>query len=117
MAGVLPFRVEVCRKPQGHGYTELAVDSANPIFPTGLILRGHEFHYSRILPGSQTPYSACAVRRGTGCYHGRDGIVVGNVWASYTHLHALGAPEWVVGLITAARRFRSADRRKNTTPP
>jgi cobyrinic acid a,c-diamide synthase len=105
MAGVLPFEVEVCAKPQGHGYTELSVDTPNPFFPQGLILRGHEFHYSRILPGADLPNTACAVRRGTGCFQGRDGVIVRNLWASYTHLHALATPEWAQGLLIAARRF------------
>ncbi len=107
MAGILPFEVEVCAKPQGHGYTELSVDTPNPFFPQGLILRGHEFHYSRILPGTGLPNTACAVRRGVGCYDGRDGVIMGNLWASYTHLHALATPEWARGLLNAARRFAS----------
>jgi len=110
MAGVLPFRVEVCRQPQGHGYTELEVDSANPFFPLGARLRGHEFHYSRVLPEATPLGAACAVRRGTGCWAGRDGIVAGPVWASYTHLHAVATPEWAEGLILAARKFRSRNR-------
>jgi len=105
MAGVLPFEVQVSAKPQGHGYTELCVDTENAFFPVGSILRGHEFHYSGILPGTELPRAACGVRRGTGCGAGRDGVVVGNVWASYTHLHALATPEWAVGLLHAARRF------------
>jgi cobyrinic acid a,c-diamide synthase len=105
MAGSLPFEVEVCAEPQGHGYTELFVDAPNPFFPQGLILRGHEFHYSRILPGTDLPNTACAVRRGVGAYHGRDGVIMGDLWASYTHLHALATPEWARGLLNAARRF------------
>jgi cobyrinic acid a,c-diamide synthase len=105
MAGVLPFEVEVCSVPQGHGYARLTVDRPNPFFPPGLSLRGHEFHYSKILGKGDVPPTACAVERGTGCYEGRDGVVVGNVWASYTHLHALAAPEWAKGLVSAARRF------------
>ena len=105
MAGVLPFEVEVSARPQGHGYTELLVDTENPFFPVGSLLRGHEFHYSGILPGSETPRTACEVRRGMGCGGGRDGVVVGNVWASYTHLHSLATPEWGAGMINAAQRF------------
>jgi cobyrinic acid a,c-diamide synthase len=105
MAGVLPFEVQVCAHPQGHGYTELCVDTANAFFPLGSILRGHEFHYSGILPGTGLPSTACEVRRGVGCGGGRDGVVVVNVWASYTHLHALATPEWAAGLLHAARRF------------
>lgn len=105
MAGVLPFEVEVCATPQGHGYTELTVDRPNLFFPEGITLRGHEFHYSRILLDDRRPLAVCSVRRGTGCFEGRDGIVEGNVWASYTHLNALATPEWVYGILNAARQF------------
>jgi cobyrinic acid a,c-diamide synthase len=104
MAGVLPFEVEVLARPQGHGYTVLRVDRPNPFLPVGTELRGHEFHYSRIAEG-QRPETACAVLRGAGCYHGRDGVVAGNVWAGYTHLHATGAPEGAPALVRAARNW------------
>jgi len=107
MSGALPFDVEVFAKPQGHGYSELRVDKENPFFPAGTLLRGHEFHYSRIVPDGAPPPTVASVTRGTGCCDSRDGIVVGNVWASYTHLHALGVPEWSAGLINAARRYKS----------
>ena len=105
MAGILPFEVEVCARPQGHGYIELSVDTPNPFFPQGLVLKGHEFHYSRIVPGHSLLNTACAVRRGVGSWHDRDGMIMRNLWASYTHLHALGTPEWAQGLLNAARRF------------
>lgn len=105
MAGVLPFSVEVCETPQGHGYVELLVDTPNPFFPRGLRLKGHEFHYSRLIAEEHRPETACAVLRGTGCYDGRDGVTVQNVWAGYTHLHALATPGWAQGFLAAARRF------------
>lgn len=105
MAGVLPFEVEVCSGPQGHGYVELLADLPNPYYPVGTQLRGHEFHYSRIMPTSHAVPTVCSVRRGTGSLYGRDGILVKNVWASYTHLHAEATPEWVQGLVAAARRW------------
>ena len=88
MAGVLPFAVELSTVPRGHGYAELTIDTPNPFFPVGLSVRGHEFHYSRIVPGGGRAPTVAAVRRGTGSVDGRDGIVVGNVWASYVHVHA-----------------------------
>jgi cobyrinic acid a,c-diamide synthase len=109
MAGVLPIEVEVCEKPQGHGYAVLRVDEPNPFFAAGTELKGHEFHYSRIVPAETLPPTACRVERGAGCYSGRDGISLENVWASYTHLHALATPEWAAGLLAAARRFAVGD--------
>jgi len=107
MSGVLPFDVEVCASPQGHGYTTLTVDQINPFFPLGTELRGHEFHYSRILAGEEAPSTACAVRRGTGSFPGRDGVIINNVWAAYTHLHALATPEWAPGVLRAATASRA----------
>jgi len=101
MAGVLPFGVEMSVQPQGHGYSEVEVDGANSFFAAGTRLRGHEFHYSKIV--GALPPTACAVQRGTGCGGGRDAVVVNRVWASYTHLHALATPEFVEGMIRAAR--------------
>ncbi len=103
MAGVLPFEVEVDAVPQGHGYIELEVDRPNPFFAVGTRLRGHEFHYSRVLQEGDPPPTACAVLRGTGCFEGRDAVLSHNVWASYAHLHALATPEWALGFIQAAR--------------
>ena len=105
MAAVLPFDVEVCPSPQGHGYTELCVDTSNPFFPRAFKTPGHEFHYSRILAGeTDLPSTVCALSRGEGCFHRRDGIVVDNVWASYTHLHALATPEWARAFLAVVRR-------------
>ncbi len=103
MAGALPFEVDLCDSPQGHGYVELLVDRPNAFFAPGTRLRGHEFHYSRICAPSGTPETACAVLRGTGCCQGRDAVVTGNIWAAYTHLHALATPEWARGMLQAAR--------------
>jgi len=103
MAAILPFEVEVAPRPQGHGYTELHVDRSNPFFPIGTRLRGHEFHYSRIVLDGDAPPTACSVSRGVGCFSGRDAVLQDNVWATYTHLHALATPEWAQGLLGALR--------------
>jgi len=105
MANMFPIDVEAFVTPQGHGYSELRVDAPNPFFPNGVVLRGHEFHYSRIVNGSGAVTSACAVLRGTGCFAGRDGLVTQNVFAAYTHLHAAATPQWAAGILAAARDF------------
>jgi cobyrinic acid a,c-diamide synthase len=108
MAGIFPWDVEVLASPQGHGYVELEVDRPNPFFAPGSVIKGHEFHYSRIAAAHEPGITACAVRRGTGCGQGRDACIRNNVWASYTHLHALGTPEWARGLLVAAARYASS---------
>ncbi len=113
MAGVLPVDVEVLPDPQGHGYVDLEVDLPSPFFEVGARLKGHEFHYSRVVAPADVA-TAAAVRRGTGAIGGRDGLVAGSVWASYTHLHALGCPEWTISLLRAAGDFAQA---RKTQPP
>jgi cobyrinic acid a,c-diamide synthase len=110
MVGALPVVVEHTPRPQGHGYMAATVDRANPFFPVGTRLLGHEFHYSRIA-GSSGGETALAVERGAGLGGGRDGLVVGNVVATYMHLHALGTPEWAGALVQAALRASSASAR------
>jgi cobyrinic acid a,c-diamide synthase len=102
MVGALPIVVEQLSRPQGHGYVEGRIDRDNPFLPQGLALRGHEFHYSRVhqLEDNST---VVALSRGTGLGQGRDGLRRDNVVASYTHIHALGLPQWAPGLVQAAR--------------
>jgi cobyrinic acid a,c-diamide synthase len=105
MAQVFEIDVEVFAAPQGHGYSELRVDAPNPFFPLGAILRGHEFHYSRIVSGAETARTACEVMHGEGCAPGRDCLLTRNVMAGYTHLHAAATPDWAQGMVQAAREF------------
>jgi cobyrinic acid a,c-diamide synthase len=106
MAGLLDMTVEQTSRPQGHGYVEAQVDRDNPFFDAGLRLRGHEFHYSRPSGVIESECSVLQVRRGQGLGGKRDGIVQGNIWASYMHIHALGTPSWAVNFIALARSFR-----------
>lgn len=106
MAGVLPLRLAVENRPQGHGYMEVETEGSSPFLPAGIRLRGHEFHYSRVLEG-QAPETVYRVLRGTGTGQGQDGLRRANTVASYLHLHALGTPRWAKGLVAAARRHAS----------
>ncbi|MEW6405523.1 MAG: cobyrinate a,c-diamide synthase [Chloroflexota bacterium] len=132
MVGVLPCEIEMTNKPQGHGYVVAEVDQNNPFFAKGIVLRGHEFHNSRIVHVRRTVFSeidpsedesrlggqvqkgrcdalaltAYKLSRGTGLGNGRDGFLVHNVLASYTHLHVGGATEWARGLVQRAQVFR-----------
>jgi cobyrinic acid a,c-diamide synthase len=105
MAGVLPIVFGFSRKPQGHGYTRITVDGENPYYPVGMTLRGHEFHYSRVLEWKgRAGEMVFAMERGKGVVERRDGICYRNVLATYTHVHALGTPQWAEALAAAAER-------------
>ncbi|MEI7670979.1 MAG: cobyrinate a,c-diamide synthase [Deltaproteobacteria bacterium] len=118
MVGALPVSFVMEKRPQGHGYTVLEVDRENPFFPVGMQLRGHEFHYCRVLSRSEPPVipalagTSFHVIRGTGMDGKRDGMMRKNILAGFTHVHALGTPQWAPALIDAARKYR-AGRRNN----
>lgn len=107
MAGVFPADIVLGKKPSGHGYMEALVDRENPFLPPGTVLRGHEFHYSK-LEATEPIESILKVRRGTGTGDARDGLLFKNTVAGYMHLHAVGSPQWAEGLIRAAERFRNS---------
>jgi cobyrinic acid a,c-diamide synthase len=106
MAGVLDIVVEHERSPQGHGYVEAEVDRDNAFYPRGTRLKGHEFHYSRVVSGEGVSDTALRLDRGSGIADRRDGLSTGRVWASYTHVHALGTPGWAASLVGLADRHR-----------
>ena len=101
MVGVFPFAVKMENKPQGHGYTRLTVTKSNPFFKeTGIVIKGHEFHNSKIIDLDSTEVSfGFDVARGSGIDGLVDGITYKNVLATYNHIHALSTPQWAQGFI------------------
>jgi cobyrinic acid a,c-diamide synthase len=86
----------------------LQVTAANPFYPVGTRISGHEFRYSRVDGWPEDPgLLALQMERGVGFAAGRDGLVYKNVLAMYTHIHALGTPQWAPGLIAAAGSYRA----------
>ena len=111
MVGLFPYDFVMGKKPQGHGYTVLEVIQENPFFPIGTRLMGHEFHYSQIVPDPAAgAVMAFRVTRGTGMAGHREGLVFNNVLATYTHLHALGSPQWAPALVQRAREYQQGPR-------
>ena len=106
LSGILPIVINMHDKPQGHGYSEMVVDSENPFYEIGTVIKGHEFHYSKICNYDVNIKSCMSVKRGTGCFNERDGLVYKNVFASYLHVHALATPEWGAGMIRCARNYK-----------
>ncbi len=116
MAGLLDLRVEQTPRPVGHGYVTARVEVDNPFFEPGATLRGHEFHYSRVIAGVASQ-PVLRLERGSGLGEGRDGVVSGRVWASYLHLHALGTPEWAPSLLALARVHQRERRDRHAVSP
>ena len=107
MAGILQLNFDFFKRPQGHGYTIFKVERENPYFDVGSEIRGHEFHYSRVSNWTGDKNDLVfRMKRGVGIDKDRDGIVYKNVLATYTHVHALGTPQWATALVQQAALFK-----------
>ena len=104
---MLPLRFGFFKRPQGHGYAVVRVARPNPFYATGQTLKGHEFHYSKLLENNHLSQdTAFDMERGTGLTEGRDGLCYKNVLATYLHIHASGTPQWAPALVALARKVK-----------
>ncbi|ABO51698.1 cobyrinate a,c-diamide synthase [Desulforamulus reducens MI-1] len=107
MVGALPLEVEMIKKPQGHGYMHLEALPGTPYFATGKIVKGHEFHNSRV---TDLDTSGCdfafKVLRGHGINGQYDGIHYKNVLALYNHIHAVAETDWAHHFVKMAENWR-----------
>lgn len=65
------------------GYTEMLSKKKNPIFGENRVIRGHEFHYSRIESAEKMSF---IMKKGKGI-NGGDGLTKGNVLGTYSHIN------------------------------
>ena len=113
MAGIFHVKFSLEKKPQAHGYSIVEVNRDNPYYAKGTIIRGHEFHYSRVInPEAISDFKkrnihfAFEIKRGEGVINKMDGLCYKNVLATYTHIHALGTHEWAEGIIIRATEYK-----------
>jgi len=104
MAGVFPCMAELTHGRQGLSYVRARGTKDNPFFPVSEV-RGHEFHYSRLVPMPSGPYGY-VMERGTGLDHCHDGLVRGRTLGCYMHQHALSRPDWGIRMAETASNGR-----------
>jgi cobyrinic acid a,c-diamide synthase len=115
MVGAIPGDVVMRERPVGRGYVHLEETDAFP-WPSApdaeRKVRAHEFHHAALenLP-ADTRY-AYAVRRGHGIDGQRDGVVVGNVLASFSHLRSTGGRDWAARFVEFIRNSDYRRRRE-----
>ncbi|MEH7012273.1 cobyrinate a,c-diamide synthase [Neobacillus niacini] len=96
MAGVIPGSVQMQSKLAALGYREISGQNANFILENQSA-RGHEFHYSTFLAyDDDVPYAyETKGMRGVS----KEGYLLHNLVAGYTHFHFASCPEMVVNWI------------------
>ena len=78
-----------------HGPTYVIADTTenNPLFPN-MTVRGHEFHYSEVIPMKEYVFGFDMLR-GIGIDDKHDGLISKRTLGSYVHQHALSVKDWV----------------------
>lgn len=111
MAGAIPGDVKMHAKPIGRGYVHLKEDEAHP-WPRPSApakqIRAHEFHYSSLENLPADSRFAYHVERGYGIDGARDGYLLHNMLASYTHLRTIGSCYWAHRFVEFIRRVKGA---------
>ncbi len=102
MVGAIPGDVQMHDKPIGRGYVHLKEDEEHPWprpdMPAKQI-KAHEFHYSSLENLSPDTRFAYHVERGHGINGERDGLILHNMLASYTHLRTIGSCYWATRFV------------------
>ena len=117
MVGAIPGDVRMYGKPIGRGYVHLKEDGEHP-WPRPDVpakqVKAHEFHYSKLEnlpPDSRFAYH---VERGYGIDGERDGLIVHNLLASYTHLRTIGSCYWATRFVAFVRRCKEQQSRSTS---
>ena len=109
MVGAIPGDVKMHERPIGRGYVHLMEEGPHPWpKPDAAVhqIRAHEFHYSTLENLPEDSRYAYRVERGYGIDGKRDGLVLHNLLASYTHLRTIGNCYWAARFVAFVRRVK-----------
>ena len=93
MAGCFPFTTRMFPRLKALGYREITLTRDTVIGNQGMILRGHEFHYSELTTNTPDVQNAYRISDRSGLDKPPDGYVVKRTLGSYSHLHFGSQPE------------------------
>lgn len=111
MVGIVPAETEMHDRPQGRGLVTLAPTGEGPWSAAGGadgLVPAHEFHHAALTGIDPSARFAYRVARGYGIDGSRDGIVVGNVLASFSHMRDTSRNRWAGRFVDFVRTARSA---------
>ena len=87
MASLLPVDIALDAGTCHTGYRDLRIVADTILGDAGTVLRGHEFHFSRLLSGTQAGSAAYSMHDAEGEPLGSEGWSTNTLLASFVHLH------------------------------
>lgn len=116
MVGVVPGDAVMCRVPQGRGQVRLRELPSAP-WPVadgfggpGGSINAHEFHFAAIRNLPDNLDFAFEVVRGDGIGQRRDGVVIGNLVATFSHQRSTRRNPWVRRFVAFVRACKASSR-------
>jgi len=104
MCGVFDAYTSMSNDRMTLGYVDTISVKDTVICEKGWTTRGHEFHYSNIVPAGNEKYAFESLR-GKGISDGKDGIVEGNTLAGYLHIHFASNPKIPIRFVESCLRY------------
>ncbi|MGM0424109.1 MAG: cobyrinate a,c-diamide synthase [Thermodesulfobacteriota bacterium] len=101
MAGFFRLQAQMCERFQALGYREVTLQQDCSLGCKGSVLKGHEFHYSKIWQSQEACASIYAVQDRKGKAKSKAGWNKQNVLGSYIHLHFASLAQAAENLVSA----------------
>lgn len=102
MTGVIPVSSCIDKPRLSLGYRTVQALADGPVLRKGEVARGHEFHWSVLQEGVETPNAYRIADRDERL----EGFQKDNVLASYIHFHLGALPSMAPRMVACCRRFR-----------
>jgi cobyrinic acid a,c-diamide synthase len=93
MSGCFPFATRMFTRLKALGYREITLSRNTVIGNAGLIIRGHEFHYSELTSLSQDVATVFSITDRSGMDKTPEGYLINQTLGSYNHLHFGSQPD------------------------
>jgi cobyrinic acid a,c-diamide synthase len=108
MVGAFPFATRMLDQLKTLGYREITLKRDTILGPAGRTLRGHEFHYSEIIPPAQAS-TVYTVTSRSGDAGTEEGFHIDNTLGSYIHLHFGSQPDAAPAFVQACSTYRNTN--------
>jgi len=103
MVGAIPVQVKMENRLQAMGYVKAVATKDNLLLKAGQEVKGHEFHYSKLINLIEDDNYAYQLFGGKGADGRYEGVAVNNLLASYLHLHFGSNLDMVKRFLTICR--------------
>ena len=104
MVGILDSKTRMTGKLTLN-YTEGRTVIASPISRVGDLVKGHEFHHSKLEDVPADARFAFEMRRGSGIKNRKDGLLEYSTLAQYMHMHMAGSPGKASRFLQACSKY------------